>query len=48
VMTEDVKARINQEGGDPIISTPDEYTADIAREATKWGGLIKKLNLRVN
>ncbi len=48
VMTDEVKARINAEGGDPITSTPEEYTADIAREATKWGGLIRKLNLRVN
>jgi tripartite-type tricarboxylate transporter receptor subunit TctC len=48
VMTDEVKARINAEGGDPIISTPEEYAADIAREATKWGGLIRKLNLRVN
>jgi tripartite-type tricarboxylate transporter receptor subunit TctC len=48
VMTDAVKARINAEGGDPITSTPEEYTQDIAREGAKWGGLIKKLNLRVN
>ena len=48
VMSDAVKARINAEGGDPITSTPEEYAADIVREATKWGGLIRKLNLRVN
>jgi tripartite-type tricarboxylate transporter receptor subunit TctC len=48
VMTDEVRQRINSEGGDAMISTPQEYAADIAREAQKWGGLIRKLNLRVN
>ena len=47
-MTEEVKNRIQREGGDPITSTPEEYTADIVREGAKWGGLIRRLNLRVN
>lgn len=45
--TEEVKKRINNEGGDPLSSTPEEYAADIASEADKWGALIKKLNLKV-
>ena len=45
--TDDVKKRINNEGGDPLTSTPEEYAADIAGEADKWGALIKKLNLKV-
>ena len=48
VMREDVKQRINAEGGDAITSTPEEYAADIERELAKWGALISKLNLRVN
>jgi tripartite-type tricarboxylate transporter receptor subunit TctC len=44
---EDVKKRINNEGGDPLTSTPEEYAADIASEAEKWGSLIRKLNLKV-
>jgi tripartite-type tricarboxylate transporter receptor subunit TctC len=48
VKTDEVKKRINQEGGDPLTSTPEEYVADIDREETKWGGLVKKLNLRVD
>ena len=44
---EDVKKRINNEGGDPLTSTPEEYAADIASEAEKWGTLIRKLNLKV-
>jgi len=35
------------EGGDPVTSTPAEYTADIDREEKKWGDLVRKLNLKV-
>ena len=47
VGTDDVKRRINNEGGDPLTSTADEYAADIDKEETKWAALIKKLNLKV-
>jgi tripartite-type tricarboxylate transporter receptor subunit TctC len=47
VASEDVQKRIHAEGGDPLTSSVDEYTADIDREETKWGALIKKLNLRI-
>jgi tripartite-type tricarboxylate transporter receptor subunit TctC len=43
----DVQARIRAEGGDQLTSTPEEYAADIDREASKWGTLIHKLNLKV-
>src|SRR6185437_7248169 len=43
----EVKQRIHAEGGDPLISTPAEYAADIDAEETKWGGLVRKLNLKV-
>ena len=45
--TDEVKKRINNEGGDPLVSSPEEYAADIASEADKWGTLIRKLNLKV-
>jgi len=45
--TEEIKKRVNTEGGDPLPSTPEEYATDIDQEATKWGALIKKLNLKV-
>jgi tripartite-type tricarboxylate transporter receptor subunit TctC len=45
--TDEVKKRINNEGGDPLMSTPEEYAADIVAEYEKWGALIKKLNLKV-
>ncbi len=47
VNSDEVKKRIHNEGGDPLTSTPEEYTADIDQEERKWGALIKKLNLKV-
>ena len=47
VDTADVRARIDADGGDPLPSTPEEYTADIEREDARWGALIRKLNLKV-
>ena len=47
VETEQVKARILAEGGDPLTSTPEEYAKDIDSEETKWGTLVRKLNLKV-
>ena len=35
------------EGGDPLTSTPEEYAKDIDTEETKWGTLVRKLNLKV-
>ena len=45
--TDEVKKRINNEGGDPLTSTPEEYAVDIDKEESKWSALIKKLNLKV-
>jgi tripartite-type tricarboxylate transporter receptor subunit TctC len=47
VATDEMKKRINTEGGDPLTSTPEEYAADIDQEERKWGALIRKLNLKV-
>jgi tripartite-type tricarboxylate transporter receptor subunit TctC len=47
VDTDAVKQRIHAEGGDPMTSTPAEYAADIDKEETKWGGLVRKLGLKV-
>jgi tripartite-type tricarboxylate transporter receptor subunit TctC len=48
VNLEEVQQRIRAEGGDPLTSTPDEYTADIDGEMTKRGTLIHRLNLKVD
>ncbi|MET0670267.1 MAG: tripartite tricarboxylate transporter substrate binding protein [Xanthobacteraceae bacterium] len=47
VDTPEVRARIAADGGDPMPSSPEEYTADIEREDKKWGDLIRKLKLRI-
>jgi len=47
VDTDEVKQRIHAEGGDPMTSTPAEYTADIDKEETKWSALVHKLKLKV-
>jgi tripartite-type tricarboxylate transporter receptor subunit TctC len=47
VDTKEVKQRILAEGGDPLTSTPEEYAKDIDSEETKWGALVRKLNLKV-
>ena len=47
VATEEVQKRIHMEGGDPMTSTPAEYAADIDKEETKWGNLVRKLGLKV-
>ena len=47
VDTEQVKQRILAEGGDTMTSTPEEYAKDIDAEETKWGTLVRKLNLKV-
>lgn len=44
----DVQQRIHMEGGDPMTSTAAEYSADIVTEEKKWGGLVRKLNLKVD
>jgi tripartite-type tricarboxylate transporter receptor subunit TctC len=48
VTSDDVRARIAADGGDPLPSSPEEYAADIDREEAKWSALIKKLGLRVD
>ena len=47
VTSDEVKQRILAEGGDPLASSPEEYAADIDREETKWGALVRKLKLKV-
>jgi tripartite-type tricarboxylate transporter receptor subunit TctC len=44
---EDVKTRLATEGAEALPGTPEIYAADIAAEEKKWGGLVKKLGLKV-
>ena len=43
---EDVRARIADEGGEPLAGTPERQGADIDAEETKWGTLVRKLGLK--
>jgi tripartite-type tricarboxylate transporter receptor subunit TctC len=45
--TEDVRNRLVTEGAESLPGTPEAYAADIEREEKKWGGLVKKLGLKV-
>jgi tripartite-type tricarboxylate transporter receptor subunit TctC len=47
VNVDQVKQRIQAEGGDAMTSSPGEYAKDIDQEERKWSVLIKKLNLKV-
>ena len=46
--SKEVQERVRNEGGDVISSTAEEYKQDIIAEDAKWGGLVKKLNLKVD
>ena len=47
VETADVRERIAADGGDPLVSTPEEYAADIDREEAKWSAIVKASGARV-
>ena len=44
---EDVRARIADEGGEPLPGPPDRQASDIDEEETKWGALVRQLGLKV-
>jgi tripartite-type tricarboxylate transporter receptor subunit TctC len=44
--SEDVRARIADEGGEPLPGTPEEQAIDMEREEAKWGALVRKLGIR--
>ena len=41
VMSEELKARLADDGAEPLASTADEYAADIDREESKWSAIVK-------
>ncbi len=44
---ENVKKRILDDGATPRPDTPEEYAAAIAADQKAWGGIVRKLGLRV-
>jgi tripartite-type tricarboxylate transporter receptor subunit TctC len=45
--TEDVKERLATEGAEALPGTPEAYAADVAADEKMWGGLVRKLGLKV-
>jgi tripartite-type tricarboxylate transporter receptor subunit TctC len=44
----DMKARIEDQGFNIIVSSPQEFTDKIKREVAKWGKVVKDANIVVN
>jgi tripartite-type tricarboxylate transporter receptor subunit TctC len=42
VAAPETQARMATEGTEPLASTPEEYTADIDREETKWSTIVRQ------
>ncbi|HEY6754889.1 MAG TPA: tripartite tricarboxylate transporter substrate binding protein [Pseudolabrys sp.] len=45
--SEDVKIRLATEGAEAFPGTPEAYAADIDTDEKKWGGLVKRLGLKI-
>ena len=43
---EEVRARIAEEGGEPLPGTRDQQAKDLSEEEAKWGALVRKLGIR--
>ena len=49
ILTEpNVKERFADLGGDPLIKTPEEFTAMMQAETDKWGKVVKAAGLRID
>jgi len=44
--SEDVRARIADEGGEPLPGTADQQAKDLAEEEAKWSALVRKLGIK--
>jgi tripartite-type tricarboxylate transporter receptor subunit TctC len=43
----DVKQRVLDMGADVIVSTPQQFTAQIKEEVAKWAKVVKTANIQV-
>ena len=41
IASDEVRKRLALEGAEPLPSTPEEYAADIDKEATLWARIVK-------
>jgi len=46
VNTPDLRARLQDQGADPVGNTPEQYTAFIEREIAKWAKVIKAAGIK--
>ncbi len=44
--SEDVRARIAEEGGEPLPGTADQQAKDLTEDEAKWGALVRKLGIK--
>jgi len=44
----DMKAQLLRAGIDPLTSTPEEFTATIKADTTKWSKVVKASGARVD
>jgi tripartite-type tricarboxylate transporter receptor subunit TctC len=42
-----IRARITEEGGEPLAGTRERQASDIDAEETKWGALVRRLGIKV-
>jgi len=47
VDSEAIRKRIVDDGATPRPDSPEDYAAEIARDRVLWGGIVRKLGLRV-
>jgi tripartite-type tricarboxylate transporter receptor subunit TctC len=45
--SDDVRKRLVTEGAEALPGSPEDYAADIDGDEKKWGGLVKKLGLKI-
>jgi tripartite-type tricarboxylate transporter receptor subunit TctC len=46
VASDDLRSRLAEDGAEPLVSTPEEYAADIDREETKWSAIVRKSGVK--
>lgn len=44
----DVMAKLSSQGAEPVGSTPEEFTAFIRSEISKWAGVVKAAKMKIN
>ena len=48
VTSDELRSRLADDGAEPLVSTPEEYAADIDREETKWSAIVKASGAKVD